>query len=130
MEDAGMKVQEEMRQRALAGAKARDAEMQKLRAEVELETCTFCKFWSMDLSISTGACRRYAPRPGAPFAGASWPLTAFDDACGEWAANAEVREDAITERIKAENGIGEPQNVGGREGTGSAGDPTRNQSCG
>ena len=125
MEDASMKAIEEMRQRALAGAKARDAELAKLRAEVELETCTFCKFWRLGRSLNSGACHHYAPRSGE-----HRPVTRYDDFCGEWKANAEVREDAITERIKAENGIGEPQSVGGREGTGSAGDPTRNQSCG
>lgn len=103
MEVAGMKVQEEMRQRALAGAKACDAELQEMKASIELETCTFCKFWRLGHSLKFGACHHYAPRSGE-----QRPVTRFDDFCGEWEANAEVREDAITERIKAENGIGEP----------------------
>ena len=51
-----------------------------------------------DQKVQIGRCKRYAPRPLTPGAGANgaepdrescWPRVASDDWCGEWAAKDE-----------------------------------------
>lgn len=67
-------------------------------AEVDLDQCRYCRFWSYpcDDGADTGQCRRYPPstflegmRPEDNPIGnkAYWPRTRHDDWCGEHVAN-------------------------------------------
>lgn len=48
------------------------------------ETCASCRFWDReDPDDADGACRRHAPTRGKGSAAGIWPITAYDDWCGE-----------------------------------------------
>lgn len=48
-----------------------------------LPRCATCIFWARPWSFADGACRRYPPVATHVADRSTWPVTRFDDWCGE-----------------------------------------------